>query len=107
MGASRQILEEGIVTTVAHPPARGKERPRDWITLDLDYLVQDTIRELASEFGPAGPLVFLSIVLAAKRAAKGGLAVERQGSLACATARWHRRPLWTTQRRFDESWRRL
>jgi hypothetical protein len=63
-------------------PAKHKERPRDWITLDLEYLAQDTIRDLGQKFGPAGPLVFLAILLAAKRAAKGGLAAKRQGTVS-------------------------
>jgi hypothetical protein len=61
--------------------SRGKERPRDWLTLDLEYLGQDTIRSLGREFGPAGPLVFLAILLSARRAAGGGRAVERQGTV--------------------------
>lgn len=43
----------------------GKTRPRPWSSLDREYLSQDTIRELGSRFGPAGPLTFLAIILEA------------------------------------------
>jgi hypothetical protein len=64
---------------------RHKPRPRDWLTLDLEYLAQDTIQDLGHEFGPAGPLVFLAILLAAKRAATAGLPPDKQG---CVTLRY-------------------
>ena len=45
-----------------------KTRPRPYTTLDRDYLAQDTIRELGGEHGPAGPLVFLALILNAGKA---------------------------------------
>jgi hypothetical protein len=45
-----------------------KARPRPYTTLDRDYLAQDTIRELGGEHGPAGPLVFLALILNAGKA---------------------------------------
>lgn len=40
-----------------------KTRPRPYVTLDRAFLAQDTIADLGERFGPAGPLVFLAIVL--------------------------------------------
>lgn len=48
-----------------------KRRPRPHTTLDREYLSQDTIRELGQEFGPAGPLVFLAIILEAGKQTSG------------------------------------
>jgi hypothetical protein len=50
----------------------GKQRPRNFIPLDVDYLSQDTIRDLLDEFGPAGPLVFLAVILEAHKQALAG-----------------------------------
>jgi hypothetical protein len=58
-----------------------KDRPRGFLPLDLQYLSQDTIVELGEEFGAAGPLAFLVILLEAKAAAAGGLSPAKQGSL--------------------------
>lgn len=59
-----------------------KERPRSWLTLDVDYFAQDSICELGDEFGPAGPVTFLVILTEAKRAALGGLPVTKQGRVS-------------------------
>lgn len=59
-----------------------KPRPRDYVTLDVDFFTQDTIQDLIHEFGPAGPAVFLAIILAAKRATKGGLPPEKHGTVS-------------------------
>jgi hypothetical protein len=82
MNDAKEQRLDGAASGVVMGPAKHKERPRDWITLDLEYLAQDTIRDLGREFGAAGPLVFLAILLAAKRAAKGGLAAKRQGTVS-------------------------
>jgi hypothetical protein len=49
----------------------GKRRKRGFSPLDRDYLAQDTIGELGERFGPAGPLVFLAIILEAGKALSG------------------------------------
>ncbi|MEA2497555.1 MAG: hypothetical protein QOJ29_5466, partial [Thermoleophilaceae bacterium] len=50
----------------------GRARPRNYIPLDVDYLAQDTIRELAADFGPGGPLTFLALILEAHKQAHAG-----------------------------------
>lgn len=45
-----------------------KKRPRQYTTLDRDYLGQDTIEALGGAHGPAGPLVFLAVILNAGKA---------------------------------------
>jgi hypothetical protein len=42
---------------------------------------QDTVIELGEDFGAAGPLAFLVILLAAKAAALGGLPPSKQGTV--------------------------
>jgi hypothetical protein len=42
-----------------------KSRPRDYATLDREYLNQDTVRDLGEQFGPDGPLVLLALILEA------------------------------------------
>lgn len=66
----------------------GKARRRNYIPLDVDYLAQDTIRELAADFGPGGPLAFLALILEAHKQAHAGgdkpqgVVVLRYGALA-------------------------
>jgi hypothetical protein len=60
----------------------GKRRPRPWSPLDREYLAQDTIRELGQKFGPAGPLVFLALVLEAGKTPSGGRVEMRYRGLA-------------------------
>ncbi len=66
----------------------GKQRPRNYIPLDVDYLAQDTIREIAADFGPGGPLAFLALILEAHKQAHAGgdkpqgVVVLRYGALA-------------------------
>ena len=63
-------------------PNRYKGRKRNFLTLDLDYFTQDTIEDLRDEFGTAGPLVFLAILIEAKRTAlAGGLPPSKQGTV--------------------------
>jgi hypothetical protein len=67
---------------VAAKPKRYKGRKRNFLTLDLDYFAQDTIQDLRDEFGTAGPLVFLAILIEAKRTAlAGGLPPSKQGTV--------------------------
>jgi hypothetical protein len=49
----------------------GKRRPRPFSTIDREYLHQDTVRELGERFGPAGPLIFMAIILEAGKALSG------------------------------------
>jgi hypothetical protein len=60
----------------------GKRYPRPWCRLDREYLAQDTVRELGQQFGAAGPLVFLAIVLEAGKTASGGWVEMRYQALA-------------------------
>ena len=50
-----------------------KQRPRNWLHLDVDFLNQDTIADLRDEFGPAGPLAMIAVITEAKRADLGGV----------------------------------
>lgn len=67
-------------------PGKAMPRPRPWLPLDLDYLDQDTIRELLSEFGAAGPLIFIAILLEAGKQARAGLPVSQQGTMTARAA---------------------
>ena len=60
----------------------GKRRKRPWSPIDREYLAQDTIRALGQRFGPAGPLVFLALVLEAGKTPSGGWVEMRYGALA-------------------------
>lgn len=60
----------------------GKRYPRPWCRLDREYLAQDTVRELGQQFGAAGPLVFLAIVLEAGKTASSGWVEMRYRALA-------------------------
>jgi hypothetical protein len=57
----------------------GKVRPAPWVTLDIFYLGRASIRSLGTDFGPAGPLVFLQIIGEAKQAAMSGAPPDKQG----------------------------
>lgn len=50
----------------------GKKRKRAWVPLDVGYLTQDTIVALRDEFGPAGPLGFLALILEAHNQGRAG-----------------------------------
>src|SRR5690348_704261 len=59
----------------------GKQRPRHFIALDVDFYGQDTIQDLIAKFRAAGPAAFLEIVLAAKAAALGGMPAAEHGTV--------------------------
>lgn len=59
-----------------------KQYPRPWCRLDREYLTQDRIRELGERFGPAGPLVFLAIILEAGKTSRAGEIEMRFAALA-------------------------
>lgn len=50
----------------------GKARPRQWVSLDVDYFGQDTIVELRHGFGPAGPAAFVALILEARKQGSAG-----------------------------------
>jgi hypothetical protein len=63
-----------------------KQRPRNWLHLDVDFLNQDNIADLRDEFGPAGPLTILALITEAKRSDLGGLRTpSEQGILSIRT----------------------
>lgn len=50
-----------------------RKRSAPWFRLDADFLRDDKIEALMADHGPAGPLVFLALMGAAKRRDDGGL----------------------------------
>jgi hypothetical protein len=58
-----------------------KKRPRSWSPLDLDYFGRRRVQELAETHGQAGPLVWLAVILEAKKHAFLEKHPGRQGEL--------------------------
>jgi hypothetical protein len=56
-----------------------RETKRAWAHFDIDFFDQDTIQDLGHEVGPAGPIVLMALVVAAKKAKFGGVSPEREG----------------------------
>jgi hypothetical protein len=58
-----------------------KRRPRSYAPLDVDYLGRRRVQELADEHGQGGPLVWVALILEAKKQAFIEKNPDRQGEL--------------------------
>jgi hypothetical protein len=67
-------------------PRKSVPLPRSWFRFDLDYLQQDTIRDLLDEFGPVGPLLFFQILCEAKKADLAAVRPQSQQGVLSARA---------------------